>query len=74
MKIDWLGWKLVSFSYDDTKISTSGGFGNTDRNGKKELDRISNVQFLLLAQAGTSGATRVGLDFASFTYFTPFQP
>ncbi|MEI7977808.1 MAG: hypothetical protein WCI53_03100 [Bacteroidota bacterium] len=73
-KVDWLGWKLVSFNYDETKISTSGGFGNTDRNGKKELDRISAVQFLLLAQAGTSGATRVGLDFASFTYFTPFQP
>jgi hypothetical protein len=73
-KVDWLGWKLVSFSYDDTKISTSGGFGNIDRNGKKEMDRIANVQFLLLAQPGTSGNTRVGLDFTSFTYFTPFQP
>jgi hypothetical protein len=74
MNVNWLGWKLVSFSYDDSKISTSGGFGNADRNGKKELDRIIAVQFLLLSQAGTSGVTRVGLDFASFTYFTPFQP
>jgi hypothetical protein len=74
MNVNWKGWKLVSFSYDETSISTSGGFGNTDRNGKKELDRIINAQFLLLAQPGTSGVTRVGLDFASFTYSAPFQP
>jgi len=51
MKVDWLGWKLVSFSYDDTKISTSGGFGNTDRNGKKnwiELAMFSSYYWLSL--------------------------
>ncbi|GAB1448029.1 hypothetical protein MASR2M44_10340 [Bacteroidota bacterium] len=72
--VNWTGWKLVSFSYDDTKISTSGGFGNQDRNGKKELDRIIATQFLLLAQPGTSGITRIGLDFCSFTYNQPFMP
>lgn len=74
LPINWTGWKLVSFSYDQTKISTSGGFGNSDRNGKKELDRIIATQFLLLAQPGTSGITRVGIDYASFTYYQPFQP
>jgi hypothetical protein len=72
--INWTGWKLVSFSYDDTKISTSGGFGNSDRTGKKDLDRIIATQFLLLAQPGTSGNTKVGIDYASFTYYKPFQP
>jgi hypothetical protein len=72
--INWTGWKLVSFSYADTKISTSGGFGNVDRTGKKDLDRIIATQYLLLAQAGTSGNTKVGIDFASFTYNSPFQP
>jgi hypothetical protein len=74
MKVDWTGWKLISFSYDKTTISTSGGFGNVDRNGRKEMDRIMNVQFLLLSQAGTSGTTRTAIDFASFTYNEPFQP
>ncbi|OYU97506.1 MAG: hypothetical protein CFE21_04220 [Bacteroidetes bacterium B1(2017)] len=72
--VTWTGWKLVSFTYDDTKISTSGGFGNSDRTGHKDLDRIIATQFLLLAQPGTSGSTRVGLDYCSFTYFKPFTP
>lgn len=72
--VNWTGWKLVSFSYDDTKISTSGGFGNSDRTGHKDLDRIIATQFLLLAQAGTIGNTRVGFDYCSFTYFNPFRP
>lgn len=74
INVNWTGWKLVSFSYDQTSISTSGGFGNIDATGKKDLDRIINVQFLLLAQPGTAGNTRVGLDYASFTYINPFQP
>ncbi|MDZ4667989.1 MAG: hypothetical protein SGJ00_08905 [bacterium] len=74
LPVNWTGWKLISFSYDETKISTSGGFGNSDRTGKKDLDRIIATQFLLLAQPGTSGNTRVGIDYASFTYYKPFQP
>jgi hypothetical protein len=72
--VNWTGWKLVSFPYSATKISTSGGFGNVDRTGRKDLDRIIAAQFLLLAQPGTSGATRVGMDYCSFTFNTPFQP
>jgi hypothetical protein len=74
LPVNWTGWKVVSFSYDETKISTSGGFGNVDRTGKKDLDRIIATQFLLLAQPGTSGNTKVGIDFASFTYYKPFLP
>jgi hypothetical protein len=72
--VNWLGWKLISFPYSATKISTSGGFGNIDRTGKKDPDRIIATQFLLLAKPGTSGITRAGIDFCSFTYNTPFQP
>ncbi len=74
LAVNWLGWKLISFPYSATKISTSGGFGNVDRTGKKDPDRIIATQFLLLAKAGTSGNTRAGIDFCSFTYNTPFQP
>jgi hypothetical protein len=74
LPINWKGWKLVSFSYGDTRISTSGGFGNVDRTGKKDPDRIIAAQFLLLSQPGTSGITRVGIDYANFTYYKPFQP
>lgn len=74
LKVNWTGWKLVSFHYGQTNISTSGGFGNVDRNGRKDPDRIIATQYLLLAQPGTSGVTRVGIDYANFTYYKPFTP
>lgn len=72
--MDWTGWKLVSFPLSETVLSTSGGFGNIDGTGQKDLDRILNMECLLLAAEGTAGLTGFCMDYANITLFTPFEP
>lgn len=74
INVDWDGWKLVSFPLSETALSTSGGFGNLDATGQKDLDRVINVEFLLLAAEGTSGFTGYGMDYVNFTKFQPWAP
>lgn len=72
--VDWTGWKLVSFPLSETLLSTSGGFGNIDGTGQKDLDRILNMECLLLAAEGSAGLTGFCMDYANITLFTPFEP
>lgn len=72
--IDWFGWKLVSFNLGQTNISTSGGFGNIDGTGNKDVDRIINVEFLSIAQEGSSGLTGYCIDYMNFTEQRPWTP
>lgn len=72
--VDWEGWKLVSFPLSETVLSQAGGFGNIDGTGQKDLDRVINMEFLLLAVEGTSGLTGYCLDFANVTLFEPYTP
>ncbi len=73
--IDWTGWRLLSFPLSETTLSTNGGLGNIDANGAKEIDRIINLQFILLSELGQNdNAVSLGLDHAIFTVNTPFEP
>jgi hypothetical protein len=72
--VDWHGWKVVSFPLSVTTLSTSGGFGNLDGTGQKDLDRIINMEILLLAVEGTAGMTGYCLDYVNSTLFEPFEP
>lgn len=74
INIDWVGWKLVSFPLSATTLSTAGGFGNIDGTGRKDMDRIISMQYILLATTDRQGPVRAGVDFAAFTYNFPFQP
>lgn len=72
--VDWHGWKVVSIPLSVTTLSTSGGFGNLDGTGQKDLDRIINMEILLLAVEGTAGMTGYCLDYVNSTLFQPFEP
>lgn len=75
MPIDWTGWKLVSFPLSETLLSTNGGLGNIDANGAKEIDRIINLQFILLSDLGQNDNTvSFGIDHPIFTVNGPFEP
>lgn len=73
--VDWTGWRLLSFPLTETNLSTNGGLGNIDANGKKEIDRIIAIQFILLSELGQNdNAVAFGLDHAIFTVNGPFEP
>ncbi len=73
--IDWTGWRIISFPYSATAISTNGGLGNVDANGKREVDRIIATQFILLSAGGQEdNPVGFGLDHAIFTINGPFEP
>ena len=73
--IDWNGWKLISFPYSATNLSTNGGLGNIDANGKREVNRIISLQFILLSNLGQNdNQVGFGIDHAIFTINGPFEP
>jgi len=73
--IDWSGWRIISFPYSATALSTNGGLGNVDANGKREVNRILSLQFILLSAGGQNETfVGLGLDHAVFTINGPFEP
>ncbi len=72
--IDWVGWKVVSIRADRFLRSTIGGYGNNDATGRQDLDRIVQLEFLLLAQEQTTGFVGHAVDYMNFTVYTPWQP
>ncbi|MEM9024934.1 MAG: hypothetical protein AAGB22_14410 [Bacteroidota bacterium] len=73
--VDWVGWKLVSFRMDELELSPNAGLGNIDANGRQEIDRIINIQLVLIS-IGAQSAEPVGFgtDYAIFTVGQPFEP
>jgi len=72
--VDWVGWKVVSIRADAFLRSTIGGYGNNDATGRQDLDRVLQVEFLLLAKEQTTGFVGHAIDFMNFTVYTPWQP
>ncbi len=72
--VDWTGWRVVSVPLSQFARSTIGGYGNNDATGVQDLDRIIQVELLLLAQPQTDGFCGHGLDFVNFTLYAPWQP
>jgi len=72
VKINWTGWRLVSVKYSDFATSASrenGGSGNK----RKELDRIKQITFNILADPAGNKASYL-VDFPIITYGEPFDP
>ncbi len=75
INVDWTGWRIVSFPYSATALSTNGGLGNIDANGRREVDRIIALQFILLSAGGQNeNAVGFGMDYPVFSINGPFEP
>lgn len=71
-KIDWTGWKLVSFKYADFVTSAEAAYGGSG-DKKQQLDRIKRITFNLLSDPPGNNASYL-VDFPIVTYGGPFNP
>jgi hypothetical protein len=72
VKVDWIGWKLVSFKYSDAVISTEPPNG-TQGNKVQEPHKVVKMGFVLLTDPPLNPAN-VLFDFPTFSYGHPFDP
>jgi len=71
-KLNWTGWKLVSFRYSDFSVSASASYGGSG-NKKRQLDRVKRITFNLLSDPPGNPASYI-VDFPIVTYGGPFDP
>ncbi|MFL5728852.1 MAG: hypothetical protein ACJ75J_05120 [Cytophagaceae bacterium] len=70
-KVDWVGWRLLSFKYSETirGVAPNGGNGN----GIREPLRIQKMGFGMNSDPN-GGTAKVAFDYPIFTYGAPFDP
>jgi hypothetical protein len=73
VKVDWIGWKLVSIKYSDIPSLVSGAPSPANGNAVHNSDRISSINMLHLANPAT-GKARSKLDYLIFTENGPLLP
>lgn len=71
-KLNWTGWKLVSFRYSDFAVSASAAYGGSG-NKKRQLDRVKRITLNLLSDPPGNPASYI-VDFPIITYGGPFDP
>lgn len=71
-KIDWKGWRLVSFKYSDFVTSAEAAYGGSG-NKKQELNLVKRITFNLLSDPPGNSASYL-VDFPIVTYGGPFNP
>lgn len=72
VKINWVGWRLISVKYSDFATSasrTNGGSGNK----RMELDRVKHITFNILSDPAGNRASYL-IDFPIITYGETFSP
>jgi hypothetical protein len=72
-RVDWTGWRLISFKYTDAKFSNIDPNGGAHGNRKFEPGKIIKMGFVMNSDPATYHA-KVAYDFPSFTYGHPFNP
>jgi hypothetical protein len=72
IKINWVGWKLISVRYVDFIRAANVNYGGGG-NGKRELDRVKRITFNLLSDPAGNPANYI-VDFPIITYGSPFDP
>jgi hypothetical protein len=72
-RVDWVGWKLLSFKYTDAKFSNIDPKGGAHGNKKHEPFKVTKMGFVMNTDPATMHA-KVAYDFPCFTYGRPFNP
>jgi hypothetical protein len=72
-RVDWVGWKLISFRYTDTKFSNIDPNGGAHGNHIREPEKIVKMGFGMNSDPALMHA-KVAFDFPCFTYGHPFNP
>jgi hypothetical protein len=72
-RVDWTGWKLISFRYSDTKFSNVDPNGGAHGNHVREPGKIIKMGFVMNSDPPLYHS-KVAFDFPCFTYGHSFNP
>ena len=73
IKVDWIGWKLISVKYSDLVNLVNGVTDAPNGNGVHDSDKIKTINMLHLANPN-SGFAKSKLDYIIFTENGPLVP
>ncbi len=73
IKVDWVGWKLISVKYSDLVNLVNGVPATPNGNGVHDSDKIKTINMLHLANPN-SGYAKSKLDYIIFTENSPLIP
>jgi hypothetical protein len=73
VRVDWVGWKLVSIKYSDVPSLVNGAPATPKGNGQHNADKIGKISMLHLANPA-NGFASSKLDLVAFTENGPIQP
>jgi hypothetical protein len=73
VRVDWTGWKLVSFRYTDAKFSNVDPNGGAHGNRLREPGKIVKMGFVMNSDPALYHA-KCAYDFPCFTYGHSFNP
>lgn len=73
IKVDWVGWKLISIKYSDLVTLVNGSPSSPNGNQQHNPDKIKQINMLHLANP-LSGPAKTKLDYIIFTENGPLNP
>ena len=73
IKVDWVGWKLISIKYSDLVTLVNGAPSSPNGNQQHNPDKIKQINMLHLANP-LSGPAKTKLDYIIFTENGPLNP
>jgi hypothetical protein len=73
IKVDWIGWKLISVKYSDLVNLVNGVPAAPNGNGVHDSNKIKTINMLHLANPN-SGFAKSKLDYIIFTENGPLVP
>jgi hypothetical protein len=73
IKVDWVGWKLVSIKYSDLATLVNGAPSTPNGNQQHNPNKIKQINMLHLANP-SSGYAKAKLDYIIFTENGPLNP
>ena len=73
IKVDWVGWKLISVKYSDLVSLVDGAQVTPNGNGNHDSNKIKTINMLHLANPN-SGFAKSKLDYIIFTENGPLVP
>jgi hypothetical protein len=73
IRVDWVGWRLVTFKYTDAKFSNVDPGSGAHGNRRYEPKKITKMGFVMNTDPALFEA-KVAFDFPCFTVGHPFSP
>lgn len=73
--VDWVGWRLVSFAYNQTALPTFRPATGINGNNRHEPNRLAQVAFTLISvpNGGAAGPAVCAIDYPVFTVGKPLE-